>query len=96
MITLPRPLLTVLRGYLTGLNRFADFSGRSSWQEYRSFLVVNLAITLLFQLGEYLTGNGFFATIGALYGLVVLIPGLAITVRLLRYVFTTEGSRADR
>ena len=90
MMTLPRPSLTALRGYLNGLNRFADFSGTSSWPEYWSFLVVNLAITLLFQLGEYLAENGFFATIGTLYGLIVLIPGLAITVRLLRYVFTAD------
>ena len=79
-----------MRGYWTGLNRCADFNGTSSWSEYWGFLAVNLAITLLFQLGEYLAENGFFATIGTLYGLIVLIPGLAITVRLVRHVFTAE------
>ncbi|WP_420459409.1 hypothetical protein [Neolewinella sp.] len=54
------------------------------------FLTINLGITLLLSFLEFLSGDGFFALIDILYGLALLIPGLAITTRLLRHLLTTS------
>ena len=89
-MTLPRPLTAALTAYYDGLARYADFKGTISPKGYFSFLAVNLGITLLLSFLEFLTGDGFFALIGILYSLALLIPGLAITTRLLRHLFTTS------
>ncbi|CAH1001579.1 hypothetical protein LEM8419_02482 [Neolewinella maritima] len=87
-MTLPRPLNQAFGAYYEGLTRYADFSGTTIGRAYLSFLIVNLSITLLLAFLEYLTADGFFRLIGLLYGLVLLLPGLAITTRLLRHLST--------
>ena len=89
-MTLPRPLTATLSAYYDGLTRYADFNGTTSLRNYLSFLAINLSITLLLSFLEFLTGDGFFALIGILYGLALLIPGLAITTRLLRHLLATS------
>ena len=90
-MTLPRPLTIAFTEYYEGLTRYADFSGTTPLTTYLSFLLVNLGITLLLSLLEFLSGDGFFATLGLLYSLALLLPGLAITTRLLRHLLTSEA-----
>ena len=89
-MTLPRPLTAALSAYYDGLTRYADFSGRTAPRSYLSFFAINLGITLFLSILEFLSSDGFFALIGILYGLALLIPGLAITTRLLRHLLATS------
>ena len=84
----------VLRRYWQELRRYADFSGMSDWTSYGSFFAVNLLITLFCKAMEGIRNDGFFGVIGLLYGFVVLLPGLAVTVRVLRYAL--DGPDASR
>ncbi len=74
----------MIAAYREGLQRYADFSGRTGWSGYLGFLAVNLLIGMGMRLLEFVSGQGFFALVGLAYGLAVLIPGLAITVRRVR------------
>ncbi len=89
-MTLPHSLTAALSAYYEGLTRYADFSGTTSLRSYLSFLAINLSISLLLSFLEFLSGDGFFTLIGLLYGLALLIPGLAITTRLLRHLLATS------
>jgi len=71
--------------YLKVLNQYADFNGRARRQEYWMFTLFNIifafsAIMLdnLFGLSNSEEG---FGPIYIIYGLAVLIPGLAVGVR---------------
>jgi uncharacterized membrane protein YhaH (DUF805 family) len=77
-------------GYREGLIRYADFRGRSGWGQYLAFFAVNLGITGLLYLLAYLFSGGLFATLGLLYGLFALLPGVAVTVRLIRRLLTAD------
>lgn len=76
--------------YLKVLKQYADFSGRARRKEYWMFALFNMIFAVvamildnIFDLtvGELLYGVFYF-----LYGLAVLIPGLAVTVRRLHDV----------
>ncbi len=71
-------------GYLDAWRRYADFSGRSSLGEYLHFFVPNLLIGFLLQFLGQIDNSGFLTVMGIFYGLAALIPGVAITVRLIR------------
>jgi uncharacterized membrane protein YhaH (DUF805 family) len=71
-------------GYREGLIRYADFSGRSGWGDYFAFFLINFGISALLAGGAHLFSGGIFATLGLLYGLFALLPGVAVTVRLIR------------
>lgn len=81
-------LKSLLEGYREGWRRYAAFGGHTSLPRYLSFFVVNFGIGGLLRGLEYLVGDGFFAFLGVLYGMAALLPGLAITVRLLRGIFS--------
>ncbi|MBB4079932.1 uncharacterized membrane protein YhaH (DUF805 family) [Lewinella aquimaris] len=68
------------------MRRFGDFGGRSDWKEYASFLGINLGVTLCLHGLEQWSGDGFFGTVALFYSILVLLPGLAITVRFVRYL----------
>lgn len=87
------PIRRILRGYLDGLNRYGDFSGRASWGEYLSFAGVNLVIGLLLNGIAWLTDGGLFSLLSTLYAMAVLVPGLAITVRKIRGFSSEPGLR---
>jgi uncharacterized membrane protein YhaH (DUF805 family) len=77
--------------YLSVLKKYATFQGRARRSEYWTFSLINLAISLVLSILGYLTQGGsgevgFFGIISTLYGLAVLIPGLAVTVRRLHDV----------
>ncbi|MGB3799679.1 MAG: hypothetical protein WA952_07670 [Lewinella sp.] len=76
-------------GYLDAWKRYGDFGGRSRFFEYLTFFLPNLGIGLLLQLLEQAGGGGFFTVVGVFYALVALLPGLAVTVRLVRGVVAT-------
>jgi hypothetical protein len=44
----------------------------------------------LLYLLAYLFSGGLFATLGLLYGLFALLPGVAVTVRLIRRLLTAD------
>ena len=59
--------------YVACLRRYSEFSGRSSKKQYWSFVLINLAIALLVSF--------ISPTLGSLYQLAVLVPGLAAAAR---------------
>jgi len=65
--------------YLEVLKKYAVFSGRARRTEFWMFVLVNFIITLVLAVIESLLGSG--GVLGGLYGLAVLIPGLAVSVR---------------
>jgi uncharacterized membrane protein YhaH (DUF805 family) len=70
-----------MQWYLAALKNYAVFSGRARRTEYWMFALVNLVITLVFYVLALATRSGFFIVLVLLYGLAVLLPGLAVTVR---------------
>ena len=65
--------------YLTVLKKYAVFSGRARRMEYWMFFLFNTIIAFVLGFVEGLAGGP--GVLGSLYGLVVLIPGLAVSVR---------------
>ena len=64
--------------------RYFDFSGRSSRAEYWYFTALMWFLSLLILLGEMMLGKaaeGVLAVLNSLFGLVTLIPSLAVAVR---------------
>ncbi|CAH1596769.1 DUF805 domain-containing protein [Vibrio rotiferianus] len=72
--------------YLAVLKKYAVFNGRARRKEYWMFFLFNLIFS--FTLGFV---DGFLGTvfIGTIYGLAVLIPGIAVTVRRLHDIGRT-------
>ena len=68
--------------YLSVLkNKYAQFNGRASRTEYWTFTLVNAAISIVLILVERAFGghgSGFLSTI---FGIGVLIPGIAVLIR---------------
>lgn len=70
--------------YLEVLRKYAVFSGRARRKEYWMFVLFNMIITLAIDFTEGLLGGpGAAAT---LYGLAVIIPSWAVSVRRLHDV----------
>src|SRR5215213_11033512 len=74
-----------LSWYLEALKKYAVFSGRSRRTEYWYFVLFNLIVSIVLGWIDALLGTGgSYAGAGVLsgiYGLAVLIPTLAVTVR---------------
>jgi uncharacterized membrane protein YhaH (DUF805 family) len=64
--------------YLTVLKKYAVFDGRARRKEYWMFVLFNLIFTIAAAILDHVIGIVF---IGILYGLAVLLPGLAVAVR---------------
>lgn len=58
---------------------YADFNGRARRQEYWMFVLFNAIITVVLGVVDQLVGTGGF--LGGIYGLAVLVPGIAVAVR---------------
>ena len=65
--------------YLMALQKFADFSGRSRRKEYWMFVLINFLISAGLSLFQGMTSGSSF--LSGLYGLIMLLPSLAVTVR---------------
>jgi uncharacterized membrane protein YhaH (DUF805 family) len=74
-----------LSWYLQALKKYAVFSGRSRRMEYWYFVLFNIIVSIVLGVIDGLLGtSGSYAGAGLLsgiYGLAVLIPSLAVTVR---------------
>jgi uncharacterized membrane protein YhaH (DUF805 family) len=74
-----------LSWYLQALKKYAVFSGRSRRMEYWYFVLFNILVSIVLGAIDGLLGTrGSYAGAGLLsgiYGLAVLIPSLAVTVR---------------
>ncbi|MGA9276127.1 DUF805 domain-containing protein [Ilumatobacter sp.] len=68
-----------LAAYKNALNRYADFSGRTSVGGFWRFVAVNFVISVL--IGILAQIAGIFGVLQIVYGLALLIPGIAISVR---------------
>ena len=71
--------------YLEALKKYAVFSGRSRRMEYWYFVLFNIIVSIVLGAIDGLLGTrGSYAGAGLLsgiYGLAILIPSLAVTVR---------------
>ena len=64
-------------------DNYANFSGRARRSEYWYYALCNFLIGLVLQVVDYFIG---FNLLGGIYGLAVLVPGLAVFVRRLHDV----------
>jgi uncharacterized membrane protein YhaH (DUF805 family) len=74
-----------LSWYLQALKKYAVFSGRSRRMEYWYFVLFNIIVSIVLGaidglLGTLGSGTGV-GLLSGLYGLAILIPSLAVTVR---------------
>jgi len=70
--------------YLQVLKKYAVFKERARRKEYWMFVLFNIIISLILRLVEDLTGiypKEGIGVLEGLYGLLVLIPGIAVSVR---------------
>ncbi|WP_312284683.1 DUF805 domain-containing protein [Yokenella regensburgei] len=65
-------MATLLESYTDCFKKYATFRGRSARQEYAVFTVANFVLSFVL---------GLIPVIGGLFGLVIIIPGLAVAVR---------------
>ena len=70
---------SLVNWYLEVLKKYAVFSGRARRKEYWMFLLFNIIIGLVLGGIAWLAGGP--DVLGSIYGLVVLIPGIAVSVR---------------
>lgn len=74
-----------MQWYLQALKNYAVFSGRSRRKEYWMFSVFNMLVGFCLGFIAGLTGHsgveGVVALVTILYGLAVIIPGIALTMR---------------
>ena len=71
--------------YITAIKKYATFSGRSRRKEYWYCFLFNLLISMLLSFVDALTG-GFdpatgYGLFSSIYGLALLIPAIAVSVR---------------
>ena len=71
-------------------NKYVQFTGRAGRKEYWLFYLVNFALYLLFVILTSIFGNGvltlIISVIYTLFGLAILLPGIALCVRRLHDV----------
>ena len=65
--------------YFEVLKKYAVFTGRAGRKEYWMFVLFNLIIMIVLAIIEGLAGSP--GVIGGLYGLAVLLPSIAVSVR---------------
>jgi len=69
--------------YLIGLKKYAVFTGRARRKEYWMFVLFSFIITFALGFIEGIVGIGpeNVSVLASIYGLAVLIPSLAVSVR---------------
>ena len=65
--------------YIEVLKKYAVFTGRAHRTEYWMFFLINIIIAIAIGLIEGLFGSP--GVVGMIYGLAVLLPGIAVGVR---------------
>ncbi len=61
------------------LKNYANFNGRARRKEYWMFFLASVIINFIF--GIFESFLPFFKTVGGIYGLVVMLPAIAVAVR---------------
>ncbi|MBC7891544.1 MAG: DUF805 domain-containing protein [Sphingobacteriaceae bacterium] len=73
---------SILTNYTTVLKKFADFDGRARRSEYWYFFLVNVLVSISFNvIGMTLGGSTFIGLLSMLFTLAVLVPSVAVAVR---------------
>ncbi len=71
--------------YLVVLKKYAIFNGRARRKEYWYFLLFNIIISFVFGIIDGVTGSfsaeAGMGLLGGIYMLIVLIPGIAVSIR---------------
>jgi len=71
--------------YLEVLNKYAVFAGRARRKEYWFFVLFNILINVALLAADWVTGTFNPETgvgiLSGVYGLAILIPSLAVTIR---------------
>ncbi|KGL63489.1 DUF805 domain-containing protein [Polaribacter sp. Hel1_85] len=67
-------------------DHYLDFKGRARRQEFWMFTLINIIISYSFTGLEWATGSTIFSMLSLIYSLLVLIPGLGVSVRRLHDV----------
>jgi len=71
--------------YLEVLKKYAVFNGRARREEYWYFLLFNLIISIVLKGIDSVIGGSSaevgISLLGGIYSLVILIPGIAVSVR---------------
>lgn len=62
-------------------DNYANFMGRARRQEYWMFAFVNLIIMLILNTIDRVVFSADIAILSSIYGLAILIPGIAVAVR---------------
>lgn len=62
-------------------DNYANFKGRARRQEYWMFAFINLIIILILNTVDRVIFGSSMAILSSLYGLAILIPGIAVAVR---------------
>ncbi|HEY2190834.1 MAG TPA: DUF805 domain-containing protein [Actinomycetospora sp.] len=81
-----------MQWYLKALRQYADFSGRARRTEFWMFVLVNVIISVILGIIDSAIGTASLyaaggtasyspGILGGIYGLAVLIPSIAVTVR---------------
>jgi len=72
-----------LQWYLEVLRKYAQFDGRAHRTEFWLFVLVNVAISFVLSILDVIIGTDtdFGGLLGAIYGLAVLVPSLAVGAR---------------
>lgn len=76
---LPNPLISYWK--LVVLERYAKFDGRSRRAEFWWYFLANLIISVVLNIVDFGIGLSGFGVLSTIYGLAVLIPGLAVGIR---------------
>ncbi|CAN7392274.1 DUF805 domain-containing protein [Rossellomorea sp. LjRoot5] len=69
--------------YLTALNKYADFTGRSRRKEFWMFSLVNFVIMFILSFAANIVDSSgtIFMVLYGIYALAVFVPSLAVSVR---------------
>ena len=70
----------------TLLHHYADFSGRADRKTYWTFVALSLGLNLILALAARILASDFLTFLRTVGGLLLLLPGLAISVRRLHDV----------
>ena len=79
--------------YIEALKKYAVFSGRSRRKEYWYFVLFSLIVSLVLSAIDALLGTFSSSTnvglLGGIYGLAIIIPSIAVSVRRLHDIDRT-------
>ncbi len=71
--------------YIAALKKYSIFTGRSRRKEYWFFALFNFIISIILGVIDgvlgFATGGTSIGILSGIYGLAIIIPGLAVTIR---------------